>query len=164
MCSPWQWFCSTRTFSNCLETTLTTVALAYWPWEWAVESREEQEDLNEDDSDDDSLRRSIDEDRTEELSRSAVEFWDDVIQAVDEQGKLRRCLIMAALACILRPTNIIIWICFTCFMVFRIITYGKMVQLPWLRTHVWLHVSDLTLSPATKSQRIMLFKEVMMCG
>jgi hypothetical protein len=30
--SPWQWFCSTRTFSNCLETTLTIAALYFWPW------------------------------------------------------------------------------------------------------------------------------------
>lgn len=30
--SPWQWFCSTRTFSNSLETTLTIVALNFWPW------------------------------------------------------------------------------------------------------------------------------------
>ena len=29
--SPWQWFCSTRTFSNSLETTLTVMALQYWP-------------------------------------------------------------------------------------------------------------------------------------
>ncbi|KAI5238502.1 hypothetical protein E4T43_07417 [Aureobasidium subglaciale] len=29
--SPWQWFCSTRTLSNSLETTLTTVALWLWP-------------------------------------------------------------------------------------------------------------------------------------
>lgn len=26
------WYCITRTFSNSLETVLTTVALAYWPW------------------------------------------------------------------------------------------------------------------------------------
>jgi len=32
MFSPWQWFCSTRTFSNSLEMTLTIVALYYWPW------------------------------------------------------------------------------------------------------------------------------------
>ncbi|GAB7342094.1 hypothetical protein MBLNU457_g0370t1 [Dothideomycetes sp. NU457] len=31
--SPWQWFCSTRTLSNCLETTLTSAALYYWPWQ-----------------------------------------------------------------------------------------------------------------------------------
>jgi phosphatidylinositol glycan class B len=30
--NPWQWYCSTRTFSNSLETTLTIAALSYWPW------------------------------------------------------------------------------------------------------------------------------------
>lgn len=30
--SPWQWFCSTRTLSNSLETALTIVALNFWPW------------------------------------------------------------------------------------------------------------------------------------
>jgi phosphatidylinositol glycan class B len=30
--SPWQWFCSTRTLSNSLETVLTVVALYHWPW------------------------------------------------------------------------------------------------------------------------------------
>ncbi|KAH0361556.1 glycosyltransferase family 22 protein, partial [Aureobasidium melanogenum] len=29
--SPWQWFCSTRTLSNSLETALTTIALWLWP-------------------------------------------------------------------------------------------------------------------------------------
>ena len=31
--NPWQWYCSTRTFSNSVETTLTVAALYYWPWE-----------------------------------------------------------------------------------------------------------------------------------
>ncbi|KAF2018151.1 glycosyltransferase family 22 protein [Aaosphaeria arxii CBS 175.79] len=34
LCSPWQWFCSTRTLSNCLETTLTSIAVCHWPWQW----------------------------------------------------------------------------------------------------------------------------------
>lgn len=34
--NPWQWFCSTRTLSNCLETTITVVALDLWPWQWSV--------------------------------------------------------------------------------------------------------------------------------
>jgi phosphatidylinositol glycan class B len=32
--SPWQWFMSTRAFSNTLETALTVLALYYWPWAW----------------------------------------------------------------------------------------------------------------------------------
>ncbi|KAF4630326.1 hypothetical protein G7Y89_g7814 [Cudoniella acicularis] len=35
--SPWQWFCSTRTFSNCMEMTLTIAALNYWPWEVSID-------------------------------------------------------------------------------------------------------------------------------
>lgn len=35
--SPWQWFCSTRTFSNSLETTLTIAALYYWPWDMTID-------------------------------------------------------------------------------------------------------------------------------
>ncbi|KAL8775756.1 MAG: hypothetical protein Q9194_003661, partial [Teloschistes cf. exilis] len=36
--SAWQWFCSTRTLSNCLETTLTVIALHQWPWHWSLEA------------------------------------------------------------------------------------------------------------------------------
>lgn len=31
--NPWQWYCSVRTFSNSLETTLTVAALNSWPWQ-----------------------------------------------------------------------------------------------------------------------------------
>lgn len=34
--NPWQFFCSTRTLSNCLETTVTIVALDLWPWKWSA--------------------------------------------------------------------------------------------------------------------------------
>ncbi|KAJ3577995.1 hypothetical protein NPX13_g2567 [Xylaria arbuscula] len=33
LANPWQWYTATRTFSNCFETTLTAMALYYWPWE-----------------------------------------------------------------------------------------------------------------------------------
>ena len=144
--------------------TFTTVALNYWPWEWSVVSHDEDEEEEKEDDDEDGLRESFEEEQSEELSRSAVEFWDDIMYAVDEQSKLRRCLVLAALACILRPTNILIWICVTGFAVFRVITYGKMVRLPWLGTPVWLHVTDLTLFPATKQQRYTLFREATLCG
>ncbi|KAG7002243.1 GPI mannosyltransferase 3 [Physcia stellaris] len=42
VCSPWQWFCSTRTLSNCLETTLTIVALSNWPWHWTLDKEDEE--------------------------------------------------------------------------------------------------------------------------
>ncbi|KAF3929036.1 hypothetical protein ABW20_dc0102410 [Dactylellina cionopaga] len=39
-CSAWNWFCSTRTFSNCFETTLTIVGMNYWPWRTFNASKE----------------------------------------------------------------------------------------------------------------------------
>lgn len=32
--SPWSWFASTRSLVNVFEASLTTIALAYWPWTW----------------------------------------------------------------------------------------------------------------------------------
>ncbi|KAL4955936.1 Alg9-like mannosyltransferase family-domain-containing protein [Aspergillus filifer] len=75
--SPWQWFCSTRTLSNCLETTITVVALYLWPWDWSSIPRAGSVRAN-------TLQASL--------------------------PNLRKCLLLAALACILRPTNVIIWI------------------------------------------------------
>lgn len=65
--SPWQWFCSTRTFSNCIETTLTAVALDLTFRSWKTAS--------------------------------------------GRMGSLQQhvSLVIAAIACILRPTNGIIW-------------------------------------------------------
>ncbi len=41
--NPWQWYCSTRTFSNSLETTLTISALSYWPWELLADAKATKE-------------------------------------------------------------------------------------------------------------------------
>ncbi|THC98116.1 hypothetical protein EYZ11_002404 [Aspergillus tanneri] len=76
--SPWQWFCSTRTLSNCLENTITIVGLCLWPWEWST-SRP----------------------RPRDSARKGDRDWALI--------RLRQCLCLAALACILRPTNILIW-------------------------------------------------------
>ncbi|RMY74269.1 hypothetical protein D0862_14142 [Hortaea werneckii] len=83
--SPWQWFCSVRTFSNSLETALTVFALYYWPWEWYSRPDEKRPD-----------------------SRSSGSF------AI----KLNVSLFAAALACILRPTNVLVWMVLTV-MLFR---------------------------------------------
>jgi GPI mannosyltransferase 3 len=77
--SPWQWFCSTRTFSNCLETTLTIIALYCWPWQW-----------------------TLDNDKKASANFSEGSSFD--VTAI------RRALLCAALAVVLRPTNILVWI------------------------------------------------------
>lgn len=43
MFNPWHWYCSTRTFSNSLEMTLTVAALYYWPWELHASPKTEKE-------------------------------------------------------------------------------------------------------------------------
>ncbi|KAE8344125.1 hypothetical protein BDV24DRAFT_160673 [Aspergillus arachidicola] len=89
--SPWQWFCSTRTLSNCLETTITIVALNLWPWEWSSESTPTVQP-----------RRN-----TRSTTRdTGLDSTGDGAVVV----RLRKCLTLAALACILRPTNILIWV------------------------------------------------------
>ncbi|KAI9767564.1 MAG: hypothetical protein M1840_005601 [Geoglossum simile] len=109
------WFCATRTLSNCLETTLTVAALNLWPWHWSLAASKH------DKRDDVGLR----------VPRTAYIAWP-----VDELARLRRALLLAALACVLRPTNALIWIC---------------VSLPLL-----FHASG--------KERFVLFREVIICG
>ncbi|RCI16936.1 hypothetical protein L249_2985 [Ophiocordyceps polyrhachis-furcata BCC 54312] len=76
--SPWQWYVSTRTFSNSAETTLTAMALYYWPWqvlEPAVSAKENPKPAN----------------------------------PLGCQARRRASLCLAALAVVLRPTNVLIW-------------------------------------------------------
>ncbi|GAM84271.1 hypothetical protein ANO11243_022650 [Dothideomycetidae sp. 11243] len=69
--NPWQWFCSTRTLINSLESMLTAAALFYWPWELFVGQ-----------SSDPRITRA----------------------------SLRKALSLAAIACVLRAPNVIIWV------------------------------------------------------
>ncbi|KAI2792409.1 GPI mannosyltransferase 3 [Penicillium oxalicum] len=110
--NPWQWFCSTRTLSNCVETTVTIVALDQWPWQWSTGARIVRSRTN----------KAGDKGATDS-SRSLL-------------SSLRRCLCLAALACILRPTNILIWL--------------TLATVAWLRSG-W-------------SQRTALLREIFFCG
>ncbi|KAB8239591.1 putative glycosylphosphatidylinositol-alpha 1,2 mannosyltransferase [Aspergillus alliaceus] len=115
--SPWQWFCSTRTLSNCLETTITIVALNLWPWEWSSESIPQVQP-----------RRN-----TRSMGRDAErEDTSDLVLLV----RLRYCLILAAIACMLRPTNILIWM--------------SLAGVAWLRS--------------TWRGRAIFYREVLLCG
>lgn len=92
--SPWQWFCSTRTFSNSLETTLTVIGLYNWPWHWAVPFRP-----------DGAQNTYVDK---QHGVRTRKEMTPNT-KPTDEITRLRRSLLCAAVAVILRPTNIFIW-------------------------------------------------------
>ncbi|KYK61432.1 mannosyltransferase [Drechmeria coniospora] len=76
--SPWQWYVSTRTFSNSLEMTLTAMALYYWPWNLLAAAARAKENPKGPDP--------------------LGSLW-----------RLRLSLCLAALAAVLRPTNVLIW-------------------------------------------------------
>ncbi|KAF7591183.1 glycosylphosphatidylinositol anchor biosynthesis [Aspergillus hancockii] len=114
--SPWQWFCSTRTLSNCLETTITIVALNWWPWKWSSDSSS-----------------TVPAKRT---TRSNTRVTDRTDTSDGALVSLRKCFSLAALACILRPTNILIWV--------------SLAGVVWLRSN-W-------------RERAILCREVLLCG
>ncbi|KAK0109629.1 glycosylphosphatidylinositol anchor biosynthesis [Cadophora gregata] len=93
--SPWQWFCSTRTFSNCLETTLTISALYFWPWAMSTGC---------------ILGRGSDVSQIEdEDAKPNSATSSGIFQTPRSVKHLRISLLLAGIACILRPTNGLIW-------------------------------------------------------
>lgn len=79
--SPWQWYCSVRTFSNSLETTLTIMALYVFPWEQLLGTAK------------------VTKENPKPVNPLQYNPWP-----------LRSALCLASLAVILRPTNLFIWI------------------------------------------------------
>ncbi|EXK95104.1 GPI mannosyltransferase 3 [Fusarium oxysporum f. sp. raphani 54005] len=111
--NPWQWYCSTRTFSNSLETTLTVMALYYWPWELVSAAQTTKENP-----------------KPTPVLKS---LWS-----------LRASLCLAALAVVLRPTNVLIWATIVFFTLTRISLQGS--------------------SPLTISTVFALIREAILCG
>ncbi|KAL2271892.1 hypothetical protein VTJ83DRAFT_1263 [Remersonia thermophila] len=109
--SPWQWFCSTRTFSNSLETTLTIAALCYWPWE-VLSGAEARKGPTQ-------------------LPKNRV-------------NSLRISLVLAAVAVLLRPTNLLIWL----------VVLGRTLS---------ALTSPGRWSP-TMAAAILLLREIVLCG
>lgn len=175
VCNPWQWFCSTRALSNCLEMTVTTVALDFWPWQWSVDPTDGDE-LDEDglrkygDQQSEHMEDASQTDENEvhgqvgETTKSVSSFWGHIAQSIDLINRLRRCLLLAASACILRPTNVLIWICVAAFTMLRTTSKGKMLSLPWEGAQMWINITSLSLFPATKKERLTLLREVALCG
>ncbi|KAL7807383.1 family 22 glycosyltransferase [Trichoderma aethiopicum] len=113
--NPWQWYCSTRTFSNSLETTLTVMAVAYWPWQLLG-----------------AAPHSIKE-NSAPVNVLRGKLWS-----------LRASLCLAALAVVLRPTNVLIWLTIVFLALTRISLQGK--------------------SPLSLSTVVVLFREAILCG
>ncbi|KAI2637309.1 glycosyltransferase family 22 protein [Xylaria nigripes] len=96
--NPWQWYTATRTFSNCLETTLTSMALYYWPW----------------------ALLGTETDKNGE-ARNIPALFSNRSQVND----LRLSLLLAAFAVLLRPTNIFVWVAICMLMLTRFTLTGK---------------------------------------
>ncbi|KAL7626402.1 glycosylphosphatidylinositol anchor biosynthesis [Parahypoxylon ruwenzoriense] len=116
--NPWQWYTSTRTFSNCFETTLTSMALYYWPWELL----------------------GTEEDGSSESRYSSIPLFKTWSQI----NSFRLSLVLAALAVLLRPTNILIWMAIGSLMLTRATLGGK--------------------SPLTRQNLLIAYREVLLCG
>lgn len=107
--SAWNWFVSTRTFSNCLETTLTIIALYHWPFQWALGADEVGFQVHEN-----ALHVRQENPRVHGRPEE-----EKKITGPDETTRLRSSILAASLAVILRPTNAIIWLTLT------IATFGR---------------------------------------
>ena len=162
---------------------MTIVALNFWPWHWSLDV------TGKDEYDEDGLRKSEDnesqkhqsrDDSSEEgatsedssephqevdgMAKSVPKVWNRLKHSIDLQSRLRRCLLLAALACILRPTNVMIWICLVCFTVFRMVSKGSMLSLPWEGMQFWAQLTFPSLLPSARLERIRLLREVIVCG
>ncbi|KAI4236231.1 MAG: hypothetical protein LQ352_008026, partial [Teloschistes flavicans] len=154
--SAWQWFCSTRTLSNCFETTLTVIALHQWPWHWSLEATgDEPADVY-------GLREDCSQ--AEELAKCVSEKDESIRPSRSMAYRLCRCFLLAAVACVLRPTNVLIWICLACFSLWKSSASGRMLKLPWVNGSFWVHVTSLAQGPATRRERIFLVLEAAICG
>lgn len=140
--SPWQWFCSTRTLSNCLETTLTIAALYDWPWQWSLTDR-----------------------GNARYDSAGLRMRDDVEnEGVDETTRLRRSLLLAALATVLRPTNLLIWIFFAATTCLKMSRRGWFVKVPWTDRRILIEVKAPSFLRATTRERTRLIIESVLCG
>lgn len=143
--SPWQWFCSTRTLSNGLETTLTVVALTQWPWHWGLNGHQKTQD-------------SVENSETEEQETVATDDSADVID------NLRQCLLLAAVACLLRPTNIFIWIFLSAETFLRSSSGGWLVPLNRSGSSFWVQYSYLPSWRTDLRKRLIMLRQGILCG
>ncbi|KAL8667168.1 MAG: hypothetical protein Q9168_007302 [Polycauliona sp. 1 TL-2023] len=156
--SPWQWFVSTRTLSNCLETTLTIVALHQWPWHWSLDATGDEE------TDKYGLRGGPEPDQVQELAGCVSQNDEKVKRTRSTAYRLCRCLLLAAVACVLRPTNILIWICLASFSLWKSSSSGRIIKLPWVRGGLWVNITSIAHGPATRRERLVLVLEAIICG
>lgn len=135
--NPWQWYTATRTFSNCFEATLTSMALYYFPWELLG-----TKDEGKSESKDSSVllfATSANVNRCD-VTPLSVNTISQLIHSIS----LRLSLVLAALAVLLRPTNALIWLAIGTLLLTRLSLDGK--------------------SPLTRANLLILVREAILCG
>lgn len=143
--SPWQWFCSTRTLSNSLETTLTILALTQWPWHWYPGDRNKSSGGEEGSG-------------TEEQESIATSDGEKVLDS------LRKCLFLAAVACLLRPTNILIWTFLSASTFLQSNSGGWLIPLSRSGSSIWVQYSYLPSWRTNVQKRMIMLRQVILCG
>lgn len=93
-----------RSLSNSLETSLTTIAFAFYPWDAS-----------------DKLSPHVLFNRYIQISCTQLL----VISCSQSRPKLRKFIAFSALACMIRPTNVIIWIYLYANLIFAVRKYPK---------------------------------------
>lgn len=86
------------------------------------------------------------------LQGELVFFFPDVLHLLTLSGRLRLCLLLASLACVLRPTNLLIWACLASYTVLR----NQCLSI--LEGHLLM---DVVIFP--KSGKVLL-REAILCG
>ncbi|KAL8778048.1 MAG: hypothetical protein Q9213_007597, partial [Squamulea squamosa] len=140
------------------ETTLTIIALYQWPWHWSLDATGEEETNQY------GLREAQKPDQDRELAEFVSENNQNTEKAHSTAYRLCRCLLLAAVACVLRPTNILIWICLTCFSLWKSSSNGRLLNLPWISGSLWVNITSIAHGPATRRERLILVLEAAVCG
>ena len=83
---------------------------------------------------------------------------------VDETTQLRRALLLAAVATILRPTNLLIWMALATMICLRWSSRERRIQLPRLQKNVIASLPLPSMSPGTRRYQINLLVESLIRG
>ncbi|KAI4166845.1 MAG: hypothetical protein LQ348_007753, partial [Seirophora lacunosa] len=133
-------------------------AWAAWPWHWSIEATGDEE------VDQYGLRQIPGTDLAEELAKCVPEEAQRINGSRSMAYRLCRCLLLAATACVLRPTNVLIWICLSCFTLWKSSASGRLLKLPWTNGNLWINVTAIAHGPATRRERLVLVFEAAICG
>jgi GPI mannosyltransferase 3 len=125
-----------------METTLTIAALDNWPWQWSLTDREDAK-----------------------YDGAGLRMREDAFkEAVDKTTGLRRSLLLAALAAILRPTNILIWITLAAMTCLKMSSRGWFARIPWTEQRVLMEFTFPAFLRATRRERTHLVTQSVLCG